>query len=130
MLGRFAPGIRRADGPVPVIADDGQKYNTPVRRRLSTSTRNSPGASIFGLIALLLSVGLGLFVHRQGYGTGPDGIFNMLLGIGIGLVGCFVSLIFEIISLSRSESPAVLGVIALMSPIVLFFLCVSQVIRL
>ena len=26
MLGRSAPGTRRASGPVPVIADDGQKY--------------------------------------------------------------------------------------------------------
>jgi|GEM_PF-265186 len=36
MLGRYAPGIRRASGPVPVIADVGQR-----KTRMSTKSRHS-----------------------------------------------------------------------------------------
>jgi hypothetical protein len=89
-----------------------------------------PIVSGIALGLLFVTVLVGFRIHHQGYGTGPDGIYEMLVGIGVGLSGCLVSFILGFVSLSRREMAPFLGWLAICLPVLIIVLSMTGTIKL
>ena len=97
---------------------------------MKSSGDTSCSLAWYGILILAFSVMLGASIYSQGYGTGGGGVFDMIIGIGIGLIGCIVSLIFGVISISKPNHSKIPSILAIFVPIILVMLCFTGVIRL
>ena len=89
-----------------------------------------PVLAPLGLFLLTLSVIIGYLIYKPGYGSGPQGITEMTLGISISFAGCIASLICGTILLFIKERPLGIGLFTVVPPVFLVILCISGVIRL
>lgn len=83
---------------------------------------NLPTAALSGIFLLILGIVFGYFVYRPGYGSGPEGVIDMFLGIGIAFAGCLASFVLGIVSLAIKEQSIAIGVVAVTTPILMIIL--------